>query len=364
MRPRTPTSALSLFILCATLACSDDAEQAAVGVQQDDIKRLCRTDIDIAPLQLAKNFCVVATMAAPAASAMAFDSKQLLTFSLAEAKADNSRQLLVESRELELETGAVGDPVPYLETPAPRTDDTPIYAGQYLALARDGSVAVGYTLGDETRSGAIQYGQPQQQVERMDAKGNYDAIWLDEDTLLVNGLGLGDTETGAAVYAYSVSSGQSRAVITGLGSDSGFMASGETVVLAGAFDQKASVNRVYAFTEDEVQRAIEQDRQLDASDGDLAYEGDLADATAIGNQLVVLDQGYDTETFAPIFHGLRRVPLTVDGDNVSVGESREIVAPGKGPDRPVALSASGWLLGLWVDHGPDKPATIALVGSK
>ncbi|MCK5800691.1 MAG: hypothetical protein KAI47_26070, partial [Deltaproteobacteria bacterium] len=229
-----------------------------------------------------------------------------------------------------------------------------LFSGHYLAMAPTGGiVAVGYTLKDQ--SGGIELGAAGSAPTEIAGTGNYDAIYLDADTLLVNGQGLGAVDKGHAVYAYKA--GAARALITDAGSFSGFIAVGAHVLFAGGYTTK---NEIWAFSLAEVKAAIAGGTTLSAkTDGDLVYAGPITDAATLGDDLVFVDDDFVT------FNAVRRVAITVTGDSVSAGATSDIVTPGTSGAKVTGLSAQGLWLGLrFTTSATGGVDTLALVRAK
>ncbi|MBW2735491.1 MAG: hypothetical protein JRH20_24160, partial [Deltaproteobacteria bacterium] len=192
--------------------------------------------------------------------------------------------------------------------------------------------------------------------QQVTASGNFDAAFLDQDLLLVNGLGLGTAE-GAGVYGLKAD-GSVVEVINELGSASGFLARGETILYAGYYDLDAGTNKLYAFTLTEVRAALDAGVALNASAGDLAYEGDAVDVAASRNDLIVIDASF-TE-----FRAVRSVSATVSGESVTMQPPAALVTAEAMADAstPTGLSADGALIALRLGSGDD--TEIALITAR
>lgn len=131
------------------------------------------------------------------------------------------------------------------------------FGGGYVAASPTGaSVAYGYTL-DDFSGEVFEIATADGAVVALDAPGNFDAAWLDADTVLVNGLGLeGAAESGQALYAAELSGGAAvvRQIVRGLGSASGAVEVTGDYVLAGGFDD-AFQSHVYFLERSAVEAA-------------------------------------------------------------------------------------------------------------
>lgn len=152
------------------------------------------------------------------------------------------------------------------EPPSPSTLNTVLVThdgflapGQYVTTSPNGrSIAFGYTLVDADISGGIfrlltMDGTAEGEIA---ADGNYDAAWLDESVLLINGLGLG-AHIGQALYAVVFDGAEPRTlrVGTGIGEFSGGVAVTADYVLAGGYFSDGS-NRVFTVPRAAVEAVI------------------------------------------------------------------------------------------------------------
>lgn len=154
--------------------------------------------------------------------------------------------------------------------------DVSLFAGGYVAASPSGaSVAFGYTLGDASFSGEVfEIVTAGGASLSIDATGNFDATWLDDDVVLVNGVGLeGATGTGQALYAADLSGALFRQVVTGLGSASGSVEIVGDSVLVGGFDD-SFVGHVYVVARADIETAVGGGATVvvDSSD-ELLYDG-------------------------------------------------------------------------------------------
>jgi hypothetical protein len=248
----------------------------------------------------------------------AFREGALWTFSM-EASAPFAGEVL--SWTVDPDTGELGDSTSIFSFTPNSSADT-LFAGGYLALSPAGFAAVGYTE-DQTFDGEIFWGDEGIKTPKVVSKasGNFDVIFIDDQTLLVNGSGVDDAQQGQGIYL--VQQGKpSRLLIEQMGDFSGFLARGDTVLFAGGYF--ADGNKMYGFTLAEIQAAISDSSTLSAgNDGDLIHEGGLQSATALGDDLVLA-----TVDDAFAFSGVQRIPVSVDGNNLQAGEPVDVVTPG------------------------------------
>lgn len=271
----------------------------------------CKAGLDVAPLTLATGYCVGARLTLPTSLALAFDGSTLWTTE----SGTSARRFALRARSLDRSTGILGLPLDVFDFEVAGTAQ--LYAGQYLASwPAAGRLAFGYTLDDQ--SGAVWSGGGSTTPLEIAAQGNYDAIYLDADTLLINGFGAGTTSEGQGVYVFAAGTG--RRLIKDLGSYSGFLARGDSVVYAGGFSTQ---NELWAFTKAELRAAIAAKTTLSATtDGDLIYAGAATDAAALGDDLLIIDDDFVA------FKALRRIAVTVSGDTASKGTIGDIVVAG------------------------------------
>ncbi|MFZ5786194.1 MAG: hypothetical protein ACOY3Y_07100, partial [Acidobacteriota bacterium] len=324
---------LSLLVL-APACSSNDPPAADAGVDRGSVDRtlrelaapetgareaaapVCPPGLDLKPFTLDAAYCVLyRAPLATAASAVATTANRVWTFASAGTPAGG---LLEEHAvkpggvQLEAASAVFGFPLPA----------TKHYLGTYLARSAGGKLAAGYTE-DQTFDGAIYFGAKGGSPVKIEkAQGNYDAIFLDDETLLVNGAGLGAAQEGQGVYLWRAGSAPRR-LVKDLGGMSGQLALGPGVLHAGGYFTDG--NKLYAFTLAEVKAAIAAGKTLSAtSDGDLVYAGGSLDAAALADDLVVAKM--NTTTFA--VEAVQRIAVTIAGDKVSAGATSTICTPG------------------------------------
>lgn len=342
---RRPTSTLVIvFCTLALAACGDDEFNEQTTVHTPALA--CLSASDVAGLPLDEQFCVIAQLDLAdrgPISALALDSESLYTYRQIAAEGDETTVFAVERLPLSWNDQTLGSGEDLFRFDLPGSD---AFAGFYLARSTGGSIAVGYTLAD--RSGAIRYGASQTEPSELDAPGNFDTIWWDEDTLLVHGQGLGDLAGDPGVYAWRRGKAPFQ-LVGGLGTANSYLAAGPDVLYVG--ESAWPNNTFHALTRDEVDRAIEDEQQLQPSDADLIYDGPATDATALGNDLVVLDISYD-EAFSPIFNGVHRIGVSVEQASVTTEGATEVLAAasGEATTTPGQLVSYGdWLAVVYGD---------------
>ncbi|MEQ9078202.1 MAG: hypothetical protein RLP09_30325 [Sandaracinaceae bacterium] len=147
---------------------------------------------------------------------------------------------------------------------ATHAGDVMAFLGGYLAVSPDASRALfGYTVSDSAFSGQVF------SVVTMDgahtdfaADGNFDAAWMSDDTLLVNGMGFDGAGSGQGLYAARFGSETTTARVgTGLGNFSGGVAVGPDYVLAGGFFDDGG--RVYVVATSAIEAALTTGAPID-----------------------------------------------------------------------------------------------------
>lgn len=341
------------LILAGSLLCGcGDAQQ---GTQLDDLSTTsCRTELDLRPLELSERLCVVANLGElpPQTAAFAVTTSQLWLYGPGDADAGFS----VTTLDMDLGQGTVSDKgIEALGFSVQLDEGVSAFPGGFLAVAADRTPAVGYTRDSDFGGSVLVAADPS--PRDLDSPGNYDAVWLDDDTLLVNGQGLGGGAPQQGLYAWQRQGDARQMLIGNLGTASSFVARGDSVVFVG--ESAWPTNKLYAFTTAELQQALAEGRTLDAkADGDLVYEGQIIDATAMADSLVVLETSFD-EAFTALFGAVRRIGVSVQGASISATEDEELIMPGTGGSRPSAMAASGGLLALRLEQDDgDTPLVI------
>ena len=313
----------------------------ATGADGDEA---CLSVPALAAHTLTAGYCAVAAFDAPAPGPFAIEGDSALWFFEADAAVDNHFAVVRYPREAG--AAALGAGTSVFGFTVDTADN--LFPGAYLALSAAGDAAVGYSLASDF-SGAVMVGRAGETAETIAAKGNYDVIFWDDDSLLINGLGAGTSEDGQGLYLYK--GGQGRKLVGALGAASGPLCKGQDVLFVGGFFE--TENRVFAFSAAEVVAAISNAKTLAADvDGDLVYQGPLTDAVAFGNDLIVIDDDWQT------FVGVKRVPVSVDGASVSKGDTVPVLAAGnqenKVTELEVGSDGSGTpTLGMRVSTGAD-----------
>lgn len=360
----------SLLVVCALalFACSDDDQPTSDTSFSPDAGAMdstadvtaadssvdqglaCRNALDLSPLTLSADYCVLARVTVPNSGAFALSLEASPTFFGYEAAA-GAREMVVRAYPIDLVENRLGAGNDRFDFTVAGEDD--FYAG--LFLARHGEkLSVGYTLSDF--SGDVVTGSPAADPLLTVAPGNFDAVYLDDGRLVVNGLGLG-SEQGQGVYVLQ-GDGSVAQLIGAMGDGSGFLARGASVLYAGYYDFTAGANKLYAFTLQEMNAALDSATPLTVADGDLAYEGDLADITAVADTLVVLDASF-TE-----FHAVRTIAASVSDDAVVMEGPVAIVTAEvvSDPSTPTELSSSDGVIGLRLGSGDS--AELALIRAR
>lgn len=275
----------------------------------------CLAAQNLDPLSMPDGFCLVARL--PLASAVAtvnFNEKFLYTYEVSQlpfigsvnrSRVDWSHQrVLDETRLLNL----------FANTTAT------IFPGQYLAVLGR-AVAAGYTE-DQTFAGNIYFtsdgGQTVKQVQS--AKGNFDAVFIDEQTLLINGLGAEGAQEGQGVYM--VRPGQAAwRVIKNIGEYSGNLVLTSKLLIAGGFAQNK--NSLYAFSLTKLMEAINKHQPLNGKNAaTVMYSGPILDATAFEDTLLVATMDETTYQWT----GLSMIEATLSGNEVSAKSPRAILS--------------------------------------
>ena len=225
-----------------------------------------------------------------------------------------------------------------------------LFAGGYLALSPKAFVAAGYTE-SKTFDGQIFWGdkgiKTPKKIDK--AKGNYDAVFLDDKTLLINGTGVGTAQSGQGVYLYQEAK-TPRRLIKDMGIASGIMVLGATTVYAGGYFSTG--NKVYGFSLAEIKDAIAKSKTLSSTDGDLVSTDSASDAAVLGDDLVLakLDTSWK-------FSSVTVIPVTVAGDKLTAGTAKDIITGG-GIAGVTKLAGKGKHLGLYIADGSKKELAI------
>lgn len=317
--------------------CGDDDD-----VTTDTPLIACQSDLSVGGAgTLDEGYCAITTLDLPAgpAAALALTADRALVLRQL-SPADGKTRLLLEELRLELgESPAKGTAQELARLDVAISKDDPIFVGGYLARSPGGSLALGYTRSSDF-SGAVLLVAPPAGPDEIEGPANYDAVWLDDDTLLVQGKGLDAAKNGVGLYVWRRGEG-ARQLAAGLGDASSYLASGPDVVYVG---QSAwPKNIIHAFSRAELVRAIDEGALLELSASDIVYDGPASDITVMGNDLIVLDVTYD-EAFNAVFNGVHRIAVRVEGDAVASSETAQVLEP---TDRAVApshvVSHGDWL---------------------
>jgi len=296
----------------------------------------CDPSLDLTPLSLDTGFCVVRRFDLPTQiDAVGLRGTSVYVFSLDTAPTGKVSQATIDP--------VTGKPGAYtsLFTFTPGLSGT-LFASAYLALSPGGYAAAGYTV-DTTYEGQVFWGNKGTGAPNLvdKASGNFDVVFLDNQTMLINGTGVGTAQDGQGVYLYQQGK-TPRRLITDLGVASGFVAVGKKAVFAGGYFTGGS--KIYGFSVAEVQSAIAGGGTLTpTADGDLILDGSAGDAAALEDELVVvkLDSSW-------AFDGVARIPVTVSGNTVTPGAPVDLVTKPGGATATVSglATGSGQQLGL------------------
>ena len=310
--------------------------QPADSVLPDGVASLCIGNT-LAPFALDDEYCVAASytlVREPAALTMAGD--QLYTFA---AQADDAASFSLQAQRV-VDATSLSEPVPVFEF-ALEGIEGGVFASQYVAISASGLAAVGYNNADFANPrGEVIFGRATGGLERLSANGNFAVSFLPEETLVVNGLALGEL-SGQGVYARTAD-GRQQLLIDELGDNSGPLMVTEDLVLAGGFfpDTPGAFSgqtRIYAFARGEVAAALAGQVTLHASqDGDLVASGSFVGVQMVGDELVLAH--YD-ESFN--FDGIDRRRLIRSGAAVSAGQTLPVLGPDDGSARLAALIDAG-----------------------
>jgi hypothetical protein len=307
----------------------------------------CNAVLDLRPFDLATDYCVAYRLGLSAApNAFEIRGDRMWTVS----GGGSPYRGTVTEWDIDPVLGKLGGSTLFFSF-APATS-AKVFVSDYLALSESGAtIAAGYTE-DQTIAGAIYWGtkgnQPPKQIDQ--ATGNYDAVFVDDQTLLVNGIGLGSAQLGQGVYVFREGA-PARRLIKDIGNLSGHLARGQGTFFAGGYFSKG--NMIYGFSLAEVRAALASGKEISATaEGDLVYAGGALDVAALGDDLVVARTDASSR-----FEAVTVVRVTMSGDTVTPSTVEDLVTGGSGATlERLATSEQG--LGLLL--GGAKPE-IALV---
>ena len=343
MTPRLRASIIypGALLLAALFACDDEAPLAGDGGLRDqeaardlpaevdgpvpgpDLPRsdtaplpppACDPALDLAPLELAPTYCVVQRLKL-AGLTESFGLRGLSAFTL-EAP-DQEATWRVLRWPLDPAPGQAPSPSAFFSfTPQLPDGATKLHPGRYLSISPGGLIAVGYT--SDLIEGAVYWGGQGAEPRHVTSLGNYNVVLLDQDTLLVNGLGLGGVDEYQGVYV-SQQGQPPRKLIDQIGSLSGHLALGDNALFAGGF--MGDTNEVYGFSLGQINAAISSGATLTPADGTLTYFGHLRDMAAAGDDLVVVEADAYQD-----FATLTRYLVTVTGDTVAPVDAEILIS--------------------------------------
>jgi hypothetical protein len=300
----------------------------------------CNPALNLKPLTLDPAYCVVYRFTLAAApDAINVDGDKLLTYTL-----DKSATPFVGAIQLRMINAATGQPgaaSAYLGFTAATTDPaSKVFASTFLPLSASGFAAVSYT--DSSYKGELVWGDKGIKTPKVVAKaGAYDAVFLDNKTILLNASGMG-TLAGQGVYV--VQDGVAPwLLIKDLGVASGHMALGQSVLFAGGAFGTTFENKIYGFSLTEIKAAVTAKTTLSAStNGDLVYKASyIPDAAALGDSLLAGDKD---ATYA--FKTVERIPVSVVGNKVTPAAATTVITPGGGGNVAQLAGSLGQRLGL------------------
>jgi hypothetical protein len=291
--------------------------------------------LDLAPLALDHAYCVTARVGlqeVPAGIALGGDA--VWTFG-----ASGPRSFEVRRWQIDRPGRALVQPVAVLSFTAQRSED--LYPSEYLAV-HQGSVAVGYNTTDfGNPQGSVLWGREGTTPEEVPAAGNYDAVLVDEETLLVDGLGAGTLE-GQAVYAIRKDK-EPLKLIADLGEASAALALGARVLFAGGYTYGEGKSKLFGIPRVEVSAALAAGEELSATkSGVLIAEGCFLGAAALDDDLVILSCDEKFE-----YDGVWRIPVSIGAGAMATQPRKPVVFPTAGRGGAVKrIAADGPRLGL------------------
>ena len=329
----------------ADLKATPDKQPTADKAPTPDMPQLPVKDLK--PFTLAAGYKVLYRFDDPTAKGAAafnFSGAKVYTFEFGGSPSAGK----VSVADLDPKTGKPGAPTTVISFSPTATNA--MFAGGYLALSPKNHAAVGYTE-SKTYAGEIYWGDKGIKTPKKLSKApsNFDVIFLDDKTLLVNGKGVGAASSGQGVYLYKEGK-PARRLIKDLGTASGFMARGAKTVFAGGYF--ASGNKVYGFSLAEIKAAISGNKTLGSSDGDLIATGSIGDAAALGDDLVLAELDASWK-----FKSVSVVPVTVTGDKLAAGAAKAIITGG-GKAGIGKLAGGGKRLGVTITSGSKKELAI------
>ncbi|MCC6746871.1 MAG: hypothetical protein IT371_04385 [Deltaproteobacteria bacterium] len=283
-----------------------DARSADTGSKPDGSADPCA----LSPLRLAAEYCTKSRTTVAQVEGVGLAGQVLYTFG---PKSLGKDEFEVRAATLD---GSLKPGTPSVVFSFTPTGTAKRFASWFVPVSTSGVVAVGYTE-EKTFAGALYLGKAGQTPTVVDkANGNFDAVWLDADTLLVAGLGVAGVGTGNAVYAVPAQGGKTpQLLVKDLGSVSGYLASGKDVVVVSAFDLTSHKYAFRGFSTAELKAAAAAGKSLSFSaDADSVYLGNASDVTMVGDRLLVVEVDQNFK-----FSGVKGVTVQVSGDKVSGG---------------------------------------------
>ncbi|MCA9668522.1 MAG: hypothetical protein KC503_23180 [Myxococcales bacterium] len=272
----------------------------------------------LAPLKLDEGaYCVAYRLELPAVpTAFAVRGGSVYTF----GETSTAKTFEVSEQTFDIKSGILASPIPFYTFAV--TSSEALFGSMFLALSPGGKIASGYNTSSPTNpTGKVYIASHGGTPSETQADGNFDAAFVDDTTLLVNGSAAG-TLSGQGVYV--IVDGKAPALlIKDIGDFSGPVVVTKDIVYAGGYFSGANEGRMYAFTLAEIKAAIAGGTQLVASDGDLAFSGNQLGAAGLDGDLAVARAD---SSFA--FTAVSRYSATVNGDAVSIGSASDIITAG------------------------------------
>jgi hypothetical protein len=306
-----------------------------------DANTACKHFMDLAPLTLHPDYCLTHKFVIPKGlNAVALkDGGDVYTFSASSPPL----QGVVKMGTINASTGYPGSYATVFSFTVSSAQT--LTTGSYVAVSPAGFAAVGYTE-DSTASGAVFWGDKGIKTPKKvdNATANFDVVFLDDKTMLINGAGVDTVQGGQGVYLYEEGK-TPRKLIKDMGPAGGHLAlSGQVLYASGTF--AAGINKVYGFSLAEIKTAISGNNVLAPIDGDEVFAGKLGDIGTLDDHLAVIKLDGNA-----LYQAVGLVPVTVLGSKVTKGTPLDLVS-GTGSSI-TRLTGSGNQLGMVLKGKPD-----------